>query len=74
MTISPCISICKTDPATGYCWGCGRTSDDKIKWKDKNTSNKWKVENLKTLKSRLEDWQLKRFNESYESKIKKKHE
>ena len=27
--ISPCISICKTDPVTGYCYGCARTNDEK---------------------------------------------
>ena len=27
--ISPCISICKTDPVTGFCYGCGRTNDEK---------------------------------------------
>ena len=29
MIISPCISICKTDPTTGYCYGCGRSNDEK---------------------------------------------
>ena len=29
MIISPCISICKTDPSTGYCYGCGRNSEEK---------------------------------------------
>jgi len=69
MTISPCISICKTDPVTGYCYGCGRTEEDKIKWKDENTSNEWKIENLKTIRSRLKGWQLESFNDSYEHKI-----
>ena len=32
--ISPCISICKTDPVTGYCYGCARTNDEKIIWKN----------------------------------------
>ena len=27
--ISPCISICKTDRVTGYCYGCARTNDEK---------------------------------------------
>ena len=27
--ISPCISICKTDPLTGYCYGCARTDEEK---------------------------------------------
>ena len=27
--LSPCISICKTDPVTGYCYGCDRTNEEK---------------------------------------------
>ena len=69
MTISPCISICKTDPVTGYCYGCGRSNEDKIKWKDENTSDEWKIDNLKTIRSRLKGWHLESFNESYEHKI-----
>ena len=69
MTISPCISICKSDPISGYCYGCGRSKEDKIKWKDENTSDEWKIENLKTIRSRLKGWHLESFNESYEYKI-----
>ena len=69
MTISPCISICKTDPVTGYCYGCGRSKEDKIKWKNENTTDEWKNQNLKTIRSRLKGWQLESFNESYEHKI-----
>ena len=29
MIVSPCISICKTDPVTGYCYGCGRSNEEK---------------------------------------------
>ena len=32
--VSPCISICKIDPVTGYCYGCARTNDEKKVWKD----------------------------------------
>ena len=39
MIISPCISICKTDPVTGYCYGCGRNDDEKKIWKDQETSD-----------------------------------
>ena len=28
-TISPCISIRKTDPVTGFCYGCARTDEEK---------------------------------------------
>ena len=37
--VSPCISICKTDPITGYCYGCARTNEEKKLWKDEKTSN-----------------------------------
>ena len=47
--ISPCISICRTDPVTGYCYGCARTIGEKIKWKDENVTNNWKEENLKII-------------------------
>ena len=42
MIISPCISVCKTDPTTGYCYGCGRNNDEKKKWKSEDTPNEWK--------------------------------
>ena len=44
--ISPCISICRTDPVTGYCYGCARTNDEKRNWKDENTPDDWKMKNL----------------------------
>ena len=34
MTVSPCISICRTDPVTGYCYGCARSNEEKRIWKD----------------------------------------
>ncbi len=69
MTISPCISICKTDPVTGYCYGCGRNNEEKIKWKNENTTEEWKVENLKIIRSRLNGWQLESFDKSYKNKV-----
>ena len=66
---SPCISICKTDPLSGFCYGCGRTNEEKNTWKNENTSNEWKIKNLEDLKNRLSDWQLKAFEESYKSKV-----
>ena len=70
MIISPCISICKTDPVTGLCYGCGRTNDEKRKWKDENTSDEWKIKNLEEIKNRLSGWQLESFKRSYDNKIK----
>ena len=66
---SPCISVCKTDPVSGFCYGCGRTNEEKNIWKDENTSNEWKIKNLDDLKNRLSDWQLKAFQESYKCKV-----
>tara|TARA_Y100001958_G_scaffold134238_1_gene104763 strand:- start:886 stop:1152 length:267 start_codon:yes stop_codon:yes gene_type:complete len=68
--ISPCISICKTDPVTGFCYGCARTNEEKKLWKDESTSNDWKTENLELLLSRMKGWQLETFKESYNHKIK----
>ena len=68
--VSPCISICKTDPRTGYCYGCARTEKEKIIWKDEKTSNKWKEENITELLERMSGWQLNAFKESYYNKIK----
>ena len=67
--ISPCISICKTDPVTGYCYGCARTEEEKKLWKDENTYDKWKSKNLETIALRMEGWQLNTFKESYDHKI-----
>ena len=69
MIISPCISICKTDPKTGYCYGCGRTANEKKIWKLVETTEQWKNENLKNIKKRLSGWQLESFEESYTYKI-----
>lgn len=67
--ISPCISICKTDPVTGYCYGCARTNDEKKIWKDEKTKNFWKKENLILIRQRMEGWQLDTFEKSYAHKI-----
>ena len=70
MIISPCISICKTDPVTGYCYGCGRNNDEKKLWKNENTSDEWKKNNIKEIQARMTGWQLESFKESYEFKQK----
>ena len=67
--ISPCISICKTDPVTGYCYGCARTVEEKKLWKDENTKDEWKSKNLETITIRMEGWQLDTFKESYNHKV-----
>tara|TARA_B110001454_G_scaffold218398_1_gene246242 strand:+ start:103 stop:354 length:252 start_codon:yes stop_codon:yes gene_type:complete len=70
MIISPCISICKTDPQTGFCYGCGRSNQEKKKWKSKETNNEWKERNIITIQKRLTGWQLESFKDSYNHKIK----
>ena len=69
MIVSPCISICKTDPKTGYCYGCGRNTEEKKIWKLQETTNEWKKNNLITLKGRMKESQLMTFKKSYDEKI-----
>ena len=66
--VSPCISVCKTDPISGFCYGCGRSDEEKKAWKDENTTNEWKLNNIQELRGRLDGWQLEAFNKSYKSK------
>ena len=68
MIVSPCISICKSDPITGLCYGCARNLEEKLKWKDKSTQDKWKLKNLIEIKSRMQGWQLDSFERSYKYK------
>ena len=67
--ISPCISICRTDPVTGFCYGCARTNEEKKLWKSENTSNQWKSDNLIDIQKRLTGWQLQSFKNSYKYKL-----
>tara|TARA_B100001057_G_C22743120_1_gene908625 strand:- start:57 stop:323 length:267 start_codon:yes stop_codon:yes gene_type:complete len=69
--ISPCISICRTDPVSGYCYGCARTNEEKKKWKDENTKLEWKKKNLQMILTRMRGWQLETFRESYNHKREK---
>ena len=71
MVISPCISICKTDPVTGFCYGCGRRNDEKKKWKNSLTVEDWKKQNLEEIQTRLKGYQLESFKESYNHKANK---
>ena len=69
MIISPCISICKTDPQTGYCYGCGRNNEEKKLWKVEDTTDQWKNDNLANIQNRLVGWQLESFKDSYKHKL-----
>ena len=70
MIISPCISICKTDPQTGYCYGCGRNNEEKKMWKLEETSDEWKKSNLTDIQARLGGWQLESFKSLIITKLK----
>ena len=67
--ISPCISICKSDPSNGFCYGCARTDEEKKIWKNPDTTGEWKKENLDILLNRMSKTQLKTFQQSYKEKI-----
>ena len=66
--VSPCISICKTDPVTGFCYGCARTNEEKRIWKDESTQIKWKIRNLEIIITRMQGWHLETFKDSYKNK------
>ncbi len=70
MKISPCISVCKTDPVTEFCYGCARTQEEIKLWKDEKTTDDWKDKNLIEIQTRMSGWQLSSFKESYIHKIK----
>ena len=61
--VSPCISICKTDPVTGFCYGCARTIDEKKIWKNESTSSEWKLKNLREILKRMEGGKLSTFKD-----------
>tara|TARA_Y100001958_G_C20911306_1_gene329335 strand:- start:187 stop:453 length:267 start_codon:yes stop_codon:yes gene_type:complete len=67
--ISPCISICKNNPKNGDCFGCARTNEEKKIWKNPETTNEWKSNNLILIKKRMSETQLKTFEKSYNEKL-----
>ena len=58
------------DPVSGYCYGCGRSNEEKRIWKEESTTDDWKSKNIEEIQTRLNGWQLESFKESYEYKIK----
>jgi len=38
--LSPCINVCRMDPATGFCEGCCRTLDEIADWSSLSESEK----------------------------------
>ena len=54
---------------TGFCYGCGRSNEEKKIWKLENTTDEWKTNNIKVIKTRLNGWQLESFEQSYTHKV-----
>ena len=65
MIVSPCISICKTDPVTGYCYGCGRSNDDKKMWKDEKTTDEWKKNNLLEIENQTKRLAIRKLSKNH---------
>jgi uncharacterized protein len=40
---SPCISICKMNPDTGYCIGCWRSRSEIKGWSEASSEARWKI-------------------------------
>jgi len=40
---SPCVSICRMDPVSGWCEGCQRTIDEIAAWSSLNDLQKLRV-------------------------------
>ncbi len=38
--VSPCIDVCRMNPATGYCEGCARTIDEIASWSSYSPAQK----------------------------------
>ena len=68
MIVSPCISICKTDPSTGCCYGCGRNNEKKG-FGNLRKQQMIGKENLNEIEKKLTGWQLEICKESYYYKI-----
>ena len=58
------------DPVSGYCYGCGRSNEEKRIWKEESTTDDWKSKNIEEIQKRLNGWQLESFKESYNNKKK----
>jgi predicted Fe-S protein YdhL (DUF1289 family) len=43
VTASPCIAVCRLDPATGLCIGCGRSIDEIARWPDLDDAERQRI-------------------------------
>lgn len=51
MATSPCIGVCRLDPATQVCAGCGRTVGEIVAWPDLGEAERQRI--VERLKSSL---------------------
>ena len=65
---SPCVSVCQYDQ-NNTCFGCMRSKEERVKWKDTNTTDEWKLENLNNIQERMPEYTLKSWKEAYKIKI-----
>lgn len=40
---SPCIKICRYEPGSGRCSGCGRTLDEIARWSEMNDEERRRI-------------------------------
>ena len=55
---SPCTSVCRIDPPTGWCAGCLRTLDEIARWGQADDTQRQQV--LLRLAERRQVWQTQR--------------
>ena len=46
-----------------------RSKQERVKWKDANTTDEWKLENLNNIQERMPEYTLKSWKEAYKKKI-----
>ena len=48
-----------------------RSKEERVKWKDTNTTDEWKLENLNNIQERMPEYTLKSWKEAYKKKVKR---
>ena len=64
---SPCILVCSIDDKTGYCFGCGRTSQEIGSWMDYSSEQRRSI--MAVLPKRLEGVERKPRRETRRSRM-----
>ena len=64
---SPCILVCSIDMSTGYCFGCGRTSQEIASWMDYSAAERDTI--MDSLQARLETIERKPRRETKRARL-----